>query len=64
MDEQKIRFEFSESDYYRGGMAVNFSQNALSSRSLLELTLLIQFRGIRSVNFSNLGNMKYVKGAP
>jgi hypothetical protein len=56
----KVRFELSESDYYRGGMAVNFSHNNLSSRSLYELTLLLHNRGIRSVNLSHLGNMKAI----
>jgi hypothetical protein len=50
-------------DFYRGGMAINFADNELSSLSLVSLTATFKtFRGFRSVNLSRMGNFKSQTG--
>ena len=47
-------------DYYRGGMAIDFSKNQLSIKSIEVLGLLIRkFTGLRSINISNLTRCKF-----
>ena len=47
-------------DYYRGGMAVNFSENPMSIASFAVLHKLLLFRGLRSINLSRLTEFVFV----
>jgi hypothetical protein len=54
-----------EKDYYRGGMAINFSSNMLSSLCFRPLSqLIISFRGLRSINLSNMLAFKPSTSSP
>ena len=43
-----------QNDYYRGGMAVNFSENKLTFQTFVALLKLFnEFGGLRSINLGN-----------
>ena len=55
LDDINNRFQYSNvKDYYRGGMAINFSENKLSFQAFVPLLKCMnEFTGLRSLNLSN-----------
>ena len=47
-------------DYYRGGMAINFSRNPMGVLSLGNLSKIFKIKCLRSVNLSNLTKYEFV----
>ena len=54
MEQMLSKYQPKSYDFYRGGMALNFSQNSMSNYSFASLPKFLTLRGIRSISMSKL----------